>query len=59
MVDQPVTSFQASAVVTENGIGDLWGRSYTEQAHLPIEKAAHPAVRGDLRSEAEALGLLP
>jgi len=59
MVDQPVTSFQASAVVTENGIADLWGRSYAEQARLLVAKAAHPAVRGDLRSEAEALGLLP
>jgi acyl-CoA hydrolase len=59
MVDQPVTSFQASAVVTENGIADLWGRSYAEQARLLVAKAAHPAVRDDLRSEAEALGLLP
>lgn len=57
MVDEPVTSFQHGAVVTEQGIAWMWGRSEREQAHNLIEHAAHPSVRDDLREEARALGL--
>ena len=57
MVDEPVTSFQHGAVVTEQGIAWMWGRSEQEQAHNLIEHAAHPSVRDDLREEARALGL--
>ncbi len=57
LVDEPVTSFQPSAVVTENGVARLWGRSESEQARSLIEAAAHPDVRDDLREEAVALGL--
>jgi acyl-CoA hydrolase len=57
MVDEPVTSFQHGAVVTEQGIAWMWGRSEREQAHNLIEQAAHPSVRDDLREEARALGL--
>lgn len=57
LVDEPVTSFQHSAVVTEQGIAWMWGRDEREQARNLIEQAAHPSVRGDLWEEARALGL--
>lgn len=57
LVDEPVTSFQHSAVVTEQGIAWMWGRDEREQARNLIEHAAHPRVRDDLWEEAVALGL--
>lgn len=57
MLDEPVTSFQPSAIVTENGVAELSGRSEQEQAAAMIEQAAHPRVRAELWEEAEALGL--
>lgn len=57
LVDEPVTSFQHTAVVTEQGIAWMWGRDeHTQTRHL-IEHAAHPSVRDDLWEEAVALGL--
>ena len=57
LVDEPVTSFQHGAVVTEQGLAWMWGRSEREQARNLIEHAAHPSVRDDLWEEARALGL--
>ena len=57
LVDEPVTSFQHGAVVTEQGVAWMWGRDEREQAHNLIEHAAHPSVRDDLREEARGLGL--
>ncbi len=57
LVDEPVTSFQHSAVVTEQGTAWMWGRDEREQARNLIEQAAHPSVRDDLWEEARALGL--
>ena len=57
LVDEPVTSFQHGAVVTEQGIAWMWGRDEREQARNLIENAAHPSVREDLWEEAVALGL--
>lgn len=57
LVDEPVTSFQHGAVVTEQGIAWMWGRDEREQARNLIEQAAHPSVREDLWEEARALGL--
>lgn len=57
LVDEPVTSFQHGAVVTEQGVAWMWGRSEREQAHNLIEHAAHPSVRDDLWEEARALGI--
>jgi acyl-CoA hydrolase len=57
MVDEPVTSFQHGAVVTEQGIAWMWGRDERHQARNLIEHAAHPSVRDDLWEEARALGL--
>ncbi|WP_110238570.1 acetyl-CoA hydrolase/transferase family protein [Nocardioides gilvus] len=57
LVDEPVTSFQHSAVVTEQGLARLTGRSEKEQAANLIQYAAHPDVRDELWEEAGALGL--
>lgn len=58
LVDEPVTSFQMSAVVTEQGIAEISGQDQREQARRLIEHAAHPSVREELREEAHALGLM-
>ncbi len=57
LLDEPVTSFQHTAVVTEHGIAEIWGRSQDEQARNLINEAAHPDVRDELREEAVELGL--
>jgi acyl-CoA hydrolase len=49
---EPVTSFQHSAVVTEQGCAHLFGRSQRAQARLIIEQAAHPDAREQLREHA-------
>jgi acyl-CoA hydrolase len=58
LVDEPVTSFQHSAVVTEQGVARIAGLDERTQARNLIEHAAHPRVRDELREEARALGLL-
>lgn len=57
LVDEPVTSFQHSAVVTDQGVAAVFGCSEREQAENLITKAAHPDVREELWEEAVALGL--
>ena len=57
MVDEPVTSFQVSAVLTEQGAAELAGHDERTQARHLIEHAAHPRVREELWEEAGALGL--
>lgn len=57
LVDEPVTSFQMSAIVTEQGLAEVFGRDQREQARQVIEHAAHPSVRDELREEAVGLGL--
>lgn len=58
VLPEPVTSFQQSAIITEQGVAELWGRSDSEQAHDLIEYAAHPDVREKLRASARELGIL-
>jgi acyl-CoA hydrolase len=58
MVEEPLTSFQPSAVVTEQGCAELFGSTDSQQAEQLITQAAHPQVREELREEAFALGLL-
>jgi acyl-CoA hydrolase len=58
MVDEPVTSFQPTAVVTEQGVAEMLGYDERAQARHLIERAAHPRVREDLWEEATALGLV-
>ncbi|MDQ1617667.1 MAG: hypothetical protein QOE19_236 [Actinomycetota bacterium] len=57
LVDEPVTSFQHTAVVTEQGVADVFGHDERTQAEHLIEQAAHPRVREELWEEAVALGL--
>ena len=58
-LEQPVTSFRHSAVITEQGCAQIFGRSDRAQARLIIEQAAHPDAREQLRDSAAALGLAP
>ncbi|MGZ4629319.1 acetyl-CoA hydrolase/transferase family protein [Oryzihumus sp.] len=57
MVEEPVTSFQHTAVVTEQGTAQIFGVDERIQAAHLIDHAAHPSVREELREEAVALGL--
>jgi acyl-CoA hydrolase len=52
LLEEPVTSFQHSAVATENGIADIFGRSQAVQARNIIKYAAHENVRDDLTKAA-------
>jgi acyl-CoA hydrolase len=47
---EPTTSFQHSAVVTEQGRALLFGRSERAQTRLLIEETAHPDARAELWS---------
>lgn len=57
LLEGPVTSFQHTAVVTENGTAEIMGWDTQAQARHLIEDAAHPSVRADLREDAVELGL--
>jgi acyl-CoA hydrolase len=58
LLEDPATSFQPSAIVTENGLARVWGLTQSEQAREIIDQAAHPKVRDELVEEAHFLGLL-
>ena len=49
----PVTSFQHTAVITENGVAEVGGCSQSDQARHIINYAAHSQVRDELREYAE------
>lgn len=57
LLDEPVTSVQQSAVVTEQGIAELYGHNQQAQCRHLIRDAAHPRVRDELWEEARELGL--
>ncbi len=57
MIEDPLTSFQMTAIVTEQGAAEVFGREQKEQARNIIEQAAHPRVREELWEEAVELGL--
>lgn len=57
LLEGPVTSFQHTAVVTEQGTAEMFGADSAQQARALIEQAAHPRVRRELWDEAEAMGL--
>ena len=57
LLDEPLTSFQPSAVVTEQGVAQVRGLTEREQAAAIIANAAHPDVRDELAEEAVHLGL--
>lgn len=54
---EPTTSFQPSAVVTEQGVADIFGYDEKRQCAMLIEHAAHPMAREHLWYEARKLGL--
>lgn len=55
LVSDPVCSFQHSAIVTEQGVASLFGRSQSEQARSIIEYAAHPRARATLADSASSM----
>jgi acyl-CoA hydrolase len=57
LLDAPVTSFQHSVIVTDQGCAHVFGRSQHDQARLLIEEAAAPQAREELWDAAERLGL--
>jgi acyl-CoA hydrolase len=56
-LDGPVTSFQHSYIVTEQGTAVIWGHDASGQAQQVITQAAHPTARERLMDEAASLGL--
>ena len=53
-----MTSFQMTAVVTEQGVAEVFGLDQRHQAANIIDHAAHPRVRAQLWEQAAALGLV-
>jgi acyl-CoA hydrolase len=58
MVDEPVTSFQQTAIVTEQGVAEVFGYDEKSQARHIIRDAAHPKVRDELWEKAAEYGLV-
>ena len=56
-IEEPVTSFQHSAIVSENGIARVFGNSEHEQAREIIENVAHPNAREELRAYGASVGI--
>jgi acyl-CoA hydrolase len=56
-LDGPVTSFQHSYVVSEQGTAAIWGHDASGQAGQIISQVAHPSVRERLRQAGRDLGL--
>ncbi|MFZ0248741.1 MAG: acetyl-CoA hydrolase/transferase C-terminal domain-containing protein [Acidimicrobiales bacterium] len=57
VLTNPVTSFQHSAVISEHGCAELFGRSEHAQAQLLIEHVADPRARVELFEATRRLGL--
>jgi acyl-CoA hydrolase len=57
ILDNPVTSFQHSAIVSEHGCAELFGRSQQAQAKLIVDEVADPRARPELTAAAGGLGL--
>lgn len=52
----PVTSFQHSFIVSEQGTAAIWGHDSASQAGQIIDEVAHPSVRDELREAGRSLG---
>jgi acyl-CoA hydrolase len=52
----PVTSFQHSFIVSEQGAATIWGHDAATQADQIISQVAHPSVRDKLRQAGRDLG---
>jgi acyl-CoA hydrolase len=57
LVSGPVTSFQHSYIITEQGVARIWGYDALSQSQHILDDAAHPAARDELRAAGRALGL--
>ena len=57
-LDGPVTSFQHSYIVSEQGAAAIWGHDERGQADQIIDHVAHPSARDELREAGRSLGLL-
>jgi len=58
-LDGPVTSFQHSWVVSEQGAAAVWSRPQAEQSAQLLHHVAHPDARQELADAAHRLGLVP
>jgi acyl-CoA hydrolase len=56
LLNTPVTTFQHSVLISEQGAAEIFGRSRPEQSELIIDNVAHPRVRDELREAAATLG---
>ena len=56
-IEGPVTSFQHSFIVSEQGAAVIWGHDVPGQAEQVIDRVAHPSVREQLRVASRSLGL--
>jgi acyl-CoA hydrolase len=54
----PVTSFQHSFIVSEQGTAQIWGCDATSQAEQIIGRVAHPSARDELRAAGRELGFM-
>jgi acyl-CoA hydrolase len=52
----PVTSFQHSYIVSEQGIAEIWGNDASTQAAQIISNVAHPDARTELLAAGRELG---
>jgi acyl-CoA hydrolase len=52
----PVTSFQHSFLVSEQGAAAIWGHDASAQAEQIITQVAHPRARDELREAGRGLG---
>jgi acyl-CoA hydrolase len=52
----PVTSFQHSCIVSEQGAATIWGHDSNTQAEQIINEVAHPSARDELREVGRSLG---
>jgi acyl-CoA hydrolase len=52
ILTNPATSFQHSAIVSEHGSAEIFGRSQRAQARLIVDKVADPRARDDLNAAA-------
>lgn len=55
-LDGPVTSFQHSFIVSEQGTAAIWGYDAFAQAEQIIDQVAHPSARDELRKAGRGLG---
>jgi acyl-CoA hydrolase len=52
----PVTSFQHSFIVSDQGTAAIWGHDASAQAEQIIDQVAHPSARDELRQTGRELG---